>query len=177
MEDWIYNGKSIKSIEDIPEGAFGFIYNIVTEPCNGVKPMCQEYIGKKQIGSVTYPQISKRQYDIIKKEGGEVKKTKDKTKSKKGAVVWRYKKKVIKESDWKSYVGSSALLKEDISKGVKITRYILHFAYSKQELSYLEERELFCTQVLEHGDKFYNGAIRNSYHKKLFEKKLQGSKK
>ncbi len=45
MSEWIYNGKEMTSLEDFPEGAIGFIYQI-NNITNGKK-----YIGRKILNS------------------------------------------------------------------------------------------------------------------------------
>lgn len=70
------------------------------------------------------------------------------------------KRRSIKESDWRTYWGSSNSLKADIEAlGEKnFTREILHFCYTKSALNYLEAREQFDRRVLE-TDEYYNGII------------------
>lgn len=46
MEEWVYKGKKISTIDDVPVGTLGFVYVIINEK-NGKK-----YIGKKILGSV-----------------------------------------------------------------------------------------------------------------------------
>jgi len=60
-----------------------------------------------------------------------------------------------KDSDWKTYYGSSKWLKEDIEKyGTEnFSREITHIAYSKSELTYLEVMEQIKKNVLK-VDKF-----------------------
>ena len=40
---WIYEGKPIESMEDMPEGTFGFIYEVTHNPTG------KKYVGKKQL--------------------------------------------------------------------------------------------------------------------------------
>jgi hypothetical protein len=40
---WLYEGKPIESMEDMPEGTFGFIYEVTHIPTG------RKYIGKKQL--------------------------------------------------------------------------------------------------------------------------------
>ncbi len=86
---WLYKGEQINSIEDLPEGTFGFVYRtryIPTDQC---------YIGKKQLI-----------YNLKKKLG------------KKEKALWEGKgrppvyKRVEKESDWKTYYGSHTEVKK-----------------------------------------------------------------
>ena len=70
------------------------------------------------------------------------------------------KRRGTKESDWKTYWGSSDRLNEDVQNlGIeKFTREILYFCKSRGEMSYLEAREQFSRRVLE-TDEYYNGII------------------
>ena len=65
-----------------------------------------------------------------------------------------------KESDWKTYWGSSDLLQEDVAKlgEDKFTREIIHFCESRGVMSYLEAKEQFDREVLLK-DEYYNGII------------------
>lgn len=65
-----------------------------------------------------------------------------------------------KESDWKTYWGSSDLLQEDVAKlgEDKFTREIIHFCESRGVMSYLEAKEQFDREVLLKDD-YYNGII------------------
>ena len=65
-----------------------------------------------------------------------------------------------KESDWKTYWGSSDLLQEDVAKlgEDKFTRVIIQFCESRGVMSYLEAKEQFDREVLLKDD-YYNGII------------------
>ena len=147
---WLYKGKQINFIEDLPEGTFGFVYRtryIPTDQC---------YIGKKQLI-----------YNLKKKLG------------KKEKALWEGKgrppiyKRVEKESDWKTYYGSQAevkkLLKEE-GEG-KFIREILELAFEKKRLTYLENKYLFTLEVLE-SKKYFNDNIEGRYFKKDFIENL-----
>ena len=147
---WLYKGKQINSIEDLPEGTFGFVYRtryIPTDQC---------YIGKKQLI-----------YNLKKKLG------------KKEKALWEGKgrppiyKRVEKESDWKTYYGSHAevkkLLKEEGED--KFIREILELAFEKKRLTYLENKYLFTLGVLE-SKKYFNDNIEGRYFKKDFIENL-----
>ena len=56
----------------------------------------------------------------------------------------RGKKKVTKESTWRTYESSSKEIKELIKAGKKIKKQILEFAYSKSELTLLETKQIIC---------------------------------
>lgn len=61
----------------------------------------------------------------------------------------RGKRKVIKESTWRTYESSSKEVKELIKAGKKIKKEILEFAYSKSELTLLETKYIVCNGGLE----------------------------
>lgn len=68
------------------------------------------------------------------------------------------RRKVIKESDWKSYTGSNAKLNKDIQRGHKICKVIIHYCSSKSEATYKEAKEQFDRNVL-YDDSYYNELI------------------
>ena len=70
------------------------------------------------------------------------------------------KRRGYKESDWKTYYGSSDRLNADVAAlGEKhFTREILYLCKGRGEMSYIEAREQFDRRVLETDD-YYNGII------------------
>ena len=70
------------------------------------------------------------------------------------------KRRSTKESDWRTYWGSSEHLLADVEKlgEDKFTREILHYCQSRGMLSYLEAKEQFDREVLL-SDDYYNGII------------------
>ena len=70
------------------------------------------------------------------------------------------KRRSTKESDWRTYWGSSDHLNADVKElgEEKFTREILHYCDSRGALSYLEAKEQFDRRVLETDD-YYNGII------------------
>lgn len=158
---WRYRSGIINSIDEIPKDAIGFVYKILNKS-NG-----KWYIGKKSLYSITNPQISKTKYDRLKKEGVPVTKTKNKSKSKKGSVVWNYKQKNIKkETDWLSYTGSNKELNQDIKNGDLYEKRILKFCFSKKDLTYHEVKEQMILEVLENCDS-YNSNILSKFFKMI----------
>lgn len=151
--NWIYQNKEVKSTEDMPEGVIGFIYQI-TDLDNG-----KFYIGKKSLYSVRNVEVSENVYRKLKADGEEVKRTKNKTKSRKGKIVWRYKKTVRKNTNWKTYTGSNIELNKNIKSGIKYKKEILKYCYTKKQLTFYEMKEQFCNDVLENQDLYYNGNI------------------
>ena len=70
------------------------------------------------------------------------------------------KRRSTKESDWRTYWGSSDKLNEDVEHlgPENFTREILYYCTSRGELSYLEAKEQFDREVLK-TDEYYNGII------------------
>ena len=70
------------------------------------------------------------------------------------------KRRSTKESDWKTYWGSSEHLNADVKElgEDKFIREILHFCTGRGELRYLEAKEQFDREVLL-TDEYYNGII------------------
>ena len=122
--EWLYKNKEINEISDLPNNAFGFVYQTTHLPTN------KKYIGKKSL-----------MYNLKKKLG------------KKEKLLWEGKgrppmyKRVLKESDWKTYYGSHSFIKEANEEDLK--REILEIAYHKKELTYLECKYQFTLGVLE----------------------------
>ena len=121
---WLYKNKEINEISDLPNNAFGFVYQTTHLPTG------KKYIGKKSLI-----------YNLKKKLG------------KKEKALWEGKgrppmyKRVLKESDWKTYYGSHGFIKE--ANKEDLTREILEIAYHKKELTYLECKYQFTLGVLE----------------------------
>ena len=70
------------------------------------------------------------------------------------------KRRGTKESDWKTYWGSSVQLIDDVEKlgEHRFTREILYYCPNRGTASYLEAQEQFERKVLETDD-YYNGII------------------
>ena len=141
---WKYNNEEISDINEIPYGAFGFVYEVLH------KPSGKKYIGRKQLISVITKALGKKELAEIT----------DKRASK--------KKKVQKESDWKTYYGSHSEIKQLIKEGKEtdFTREIIEFAFSPKHLTYLETRYLFEHRVLENPDRYYNDNILGKFFRK-----------
>ena len=73
------------------------------------------------------------------------------------------KRTVIKESDWKTYYGSSEEVQNLVESGVQFKREILYLCESKGIMSYLEAKEQFERDVLLTND-YYNGIINCKIH-------------
>jgi hypothetical protein len=144
---WLHKGKVINSIEDMPQGTFGFIY-ITTHKPSGVS-----YIGKKSL----YHNVKRK---LTKKELAE--------------QTGRGRKPTIqvvqKESDWKTYYGSTKQIVELIKGGKQedFTREILQFVFNKKLLTYHECKYLFSYGVLEQPQKYFNDNILGKFFTKDF---------
>jgi len=140
---WLYKDDIIEDVSQMPEGAYGFVYQIITEDD-------KKYIGRKVL-------FSKRKRRFGKRESARVR-AEDKRKK-----LWEW---VIKESNWKTYTGSNKQLNEDIKNGKDYVKEILHFAYHKKQLNYLETKELYIREVLEKPDEYYNNNISGKFYPK-----------
>jgi len=71
------------------------------------------------------------------------------------------KRRSIVESDWKTYCGSSDVVKTIVeASGIDaFHREIIHLCKAKGELNYMEAKEQFDQEVLLKPDEFYNGII------------------
>lgn len=145
-ENWIYQGVEITSYEQFPKGAIGFIYHIVASNPLGKR----EYIGRKQALSYRKKKFGKKKIAAMKD---------------KRLKTYEI---VIKENDWKTYTGSNKELNEFIKNGGKITKYITRFCTTKSQLTYYENKELYCQGVLEN-DHFYNENIGGKVYRKSLE--------
>ena len=141
---WKYQNGVISDINEIPYGAFGFVYEVLH------KPSGKKYIGRKQLISVTTKALGKKELAEIT----------DKRASK--------KKKVQKESDWKTYYGSHSEIKQLIKEGKQeeFERKILEFTFAPKHLTYLETKYLFSLGVLENGDVYFNDNILGKFFRK-----------
>lgn len=137
---WLYKGKTVKSLKDLPKDAFGFTY-LLTNLDNG-----RIYCGKKQL-------IFSRR----KKRSKKARKEKDSR---------RRFDQIVTESDWFTYNGSCKELLDDIKNGAKIKKEILQVVKSKQLLSYYELKYQFLFEVLEKDS--YNGNIAGKFYRKIF---------
>ena len=133
---WLYKDRVIESIEDMPEGTYGFIYEVVHNPTG------RKYLGKKVLQfNRTLPPLKGQ----------------------------KRKRKVIKESDWKTYYGSHAEIKGLIKEGKQeeFSREILQYVPTKKLLTYFECKYLFINEVLEHSE-YINDNILAKFYRKDF---------
>lgn len=153
MGNWLYKGKEITSIEQMPEDVFGFIYEVTHIPSG------KKYLGRKQLIYNRKKKIGKRQTERLKEErkaAGE----------KNWWTVPKYEY-VKKESDWKTYYGSSKDVKKLLEEGTEeeFIREILDFSFHKKQLNYKETKLLFERGVLEK-DEYINSNIQGKWYKK-----------
>lgn len=140
-DKWIFGHQDIREVDQMPEGAIGFIYRIIDE--NG-----KEYIGQKSL-------FSKRKKKFGKKKLAEIT---DKRKKK-----YEY---IIKESNWLTYTGSNKELNGNIEDGLKYTKHILQFCFNKKQLTYFETKFLMLYGTIEPGNNSYNGNIQGKFYPK-----------
>lgn len=151
---WRYKDQLITEISDMPEGTYGFIYRVVHVPTK------KKYIGKKVLFFERNVKLGKKETEALREE------------RKAAGIGGRVpaKKKVVKESDWKTYYGSQteikALVKE--SNPADWTREILEFVPTKKLLTYYEIKHIFINNALEDTD-FLNDNILGKFYKKDFK--------
>jgi hypothetical protein len=144
---WFYQDKEVTSIEDMPEGTFGFIYKVTYTPTN------KSYIGKKVLYHNQKKKLTKKE---LAEQTGPGRKPSTKV--------------VTKESDWKTYYGSSKPIIELVKNGEKdnFSREILMYINNKKLLSYYETKHLFINNVLETPDLWFNDSILGKYFTRDF---------
>ena len=137
--EWFYKDNKIESIEDMPEGVFGFVYE-VHHITTGKK-----YIGKKQL-------ISNRTLPPLK---GEKKKRKVSKES-------NWKDYYGSQTEIKQLVKESQSLQE-------FDRRILRYCFSKKELTYREIEEQVLHRVLEDDSYLNNNISGKYFRKDLLK--------
>ena len=136
-----------ESYEQFPEGTYGYVYQTTHIPSG------KKYIGKKALIYNIKRKLGKKELALHEGKGRPPK-----------------FKIIQKESDWKTYYGSHQFIKEEIKNGNQshFKRIILQLAYSKKELTYLENKALFSLGVLER-EEYLNDNIEGRYFKKDFD--------
>ena len=147
MKNWLYKGKEVTSIEELPQNAFGFIYVTTHIPSN------HAYIGKKSL----YHNIKRK---LTKKELAE----------QTGRGRKSTTQVVQKESDWKTYFGSAKPILELIKEGKQdeFKREILKVVDNKKLLTYYECKYLFTMGVLEYPESYFNDNILGKFFTRDF---------
>jgi hypothetical protein len=112
----------------------------------------RSYIGKKNFFHTTNVKLGKKELAALPV-----------TRGKKPS-----KKQVIKESDWKTYYGSSTEVKELLKTEPKdrIIRSVIRLCKSKKELTYFECKYLFQYGVLEDSSRWINDNILGKFYSK-----------
>lgn len=149
--DWTYQGKPIKSIEDIKKHEpkiWGFVY-FLTLIDKKTKEEVYHYVGKKNIYSVTSKTATKKEFEAKAKSYFKRKKMKNGT--------WKYYTTVVKESNWKEYLSSNVYIKNNHTK-YDIRKEILKFSTNDHDLTYREAKEIICQGALE-DIKFLNDSV------------------
>ena len=154
---WSYQGRVITSIEDMPKGTYGFIYEVI------YKPTDTRYIGKKVLYFERNKRLGKKALNALMEERAE--------KGVRGRVP--LKQKVVSESDWLDYFGSQkeilTLSKKD-NAGENWEKRILQFVPNKKLLTYYETKYLFKNGILEDKDSSHiNDNILGKFFRKDFD--------
>ena len=147
--NWYYKGEAMTSVEDFPPLTFGFVYRVTHEPSGKI------YIGKKVLQFTRKAKLTKRDLALYEGEKG-----------RKPSF-----KRVVKESDWKTYYGSHkeilALIKDGKQEDFK--REILTCVPTKKLLTYEETKALFIYEVLIKPDEYFNDNILGKFFRKDFD--------
>ena len=145
----LYKGEEMSSVEDFPPSTFGFTYRVTHIPSGKM------YIGKKVLQFTRKAKLTKKDLALYEGEKG-----------RKPSF-----KKIVKESDWKTYYGSHkeilALIKEGKQEDFK--REILTLAPNKKLLTYEETKALFLYSALENPKEYFNDNILGKFFRKDFE--------
>lgn len=145
--NWLYKGQEVLGIDDMPQGAIGFIYQIEHTPTG------RRYIGRKQLGTQKKRKFGKKEIALL---------------TDKRLKHWEY---VIVESDWKIYYGSNKEIQAMVKKGLQeeFSREILMYVFSKKLLNYYETKMLFINEVIEPGSTYFNDNISSHFFRRDFE--------
>ena len=151
---WLYKNEVINSIDEMPVGTYGFIYQVIHLPSN------RKYIGKKVLYFERNVRLGKKELVALKEE----------RKAKGIGGRPPAKKKVVKESDWKTYYGSQTEIKELVKDGKEsdFKREILKFVDNKKHLTYFECKYLFIYEVLENNNEYINDNILAKFYSRDF---------
>jgi len=144
---WLYQGKEVLSLENLPQNTYGFIYISIHQPTG------KSYIGKKSLFHNVKKKLTKKQ--LVEQTGRGRKPTTEI---------------VQKESDWKTYYGSAKPILDLIKEGKQeeFTREILQLVTNKKLLTYYECKYLFMLGVIEKQDGYFNDNILGKFFRKDF---------
>ncbi len=132
---WMFNGKSIKTYEDMPEGVIGFVYRIEN------KTTGKYYIGRKTVAGIKKKKLTKKEKAIPENS----RKT--------------FKREFSETKGWQNYFGSNIVLKDEVKNGHEVTREILIFCFTKAQITFEETKHIICGGALE-DENSYNGWIK-----------------
>ncbi len=151
---WLYKNEVIGSIREMPKDTYGFIYQVTHLPSD------RKYIGKKVLYFERNVRLGKKELQALKEE----------RKAKGIGGRTPLKKKIIKESDWKTYYGSQTEIKDLVKNGKEsdFKREILKFVDNKKHLTYFECKYLFIYEVLENNKEFINDNILAKFYSRDF---------
>lgn len=151
---WTYKGSPITCLNDMPEGTYGFIYQVTHLPTE------KKYIGKKVLYFERNKKLGKKELAILQEER--------KAQGLRGPTPT--KKKVITESDWKTYYGSQKEILDLVKQGplTDFKREILQYTSNKKHLTYYECKYLFINEVLETRNNYINDNILAKFFRKDF---------
>ena len=152
---WLYKNEVINSIGEMPDDTYGFIYQVTHLPSS------RKYIGKKVLYFERNVRLGKKELQALKEE----------RKAKGIGGRTPLKKKIIKESDWKTYYGSQTEIKDLVKNGKEsdFKREILKFVDNKKHLTYFECKYLFIYEVLENNKEFINDNILAKFYSRDFQ--------
>ena len=83
------------------------------------------------------------------------------------------KRKIQKESDWKTYYGSQTEVKQLVKESqdmLEFVREILIFASTKKQLTYFETKLQFVNEVLENDEYLNSNILGKFFRKDLYDK-------
>lgn len=144
---WTYKGSAVTELSDMPEGTYGFVYQITHTPTG------RSYIGKKVLYFTRKVKLTKKE---VSEQSGPGRKPTTKL--------------VTKESDWVGYYGSNkeflSLTKEHPKEEFK--KEILELATGKKMLTYYECKYLFKYGAIENNQLYYNDNILGKFYRKDF---------
>ena len=154
---WTYDGKLITEINDMPEGTYGFIYEVTHIQSD------QKYIGKKVLYFERNKRLGKKALEELRLE----------RKSKGIGGRTPLKQKVVTESDWMTYYGSHLKIKEllKLDGPLAFKKDILQFVSNKKLLTYFECKHLFINEALETRNNYINDNVLGKFYRKDFDLK------
>jgi hypothetical protein len=79
------------------------------------------------------------------------------------------KRRLIVESNWKTYTGSCVDLNIDIEKGHEIEKEIIHLCCTKKQMTYYELKYQLLENVLERDDSYNSNIMGKFFRRDLLE--------